>query len=125
MRKLFVLALLLLAAPLAAQETISTDRPGLGFGTYVVQPGTVQWEIGVPDFQVNDDGGTSSRVLDFATLLRIGVSDRFELRLGSPVYVFQHAESGGASRNTEGIADLELGPRCGCWTLAGRSRRCR
>ena len=70
------LALGLLAAPAAtvrAQEAFAFDRPGIGFGTTVLQPGEVALEQGLPDFGRDSADGlqTTSLVANSLLLRRV------------------------------------------------------
>ena len=78
------LALLLAgpSAPIWAQADLVTDRPDLTESAVTVEPGKIQIETGVL-FTQDKSGGTTSEVTEaLGTLLRIGLRDRLELRIG-------------------------------------------
>lgn len=105
------LALLLLLAPAvaAAQDTISTDRPGLGFSAATVPTGAFQVELGLPAVAWSSGGGTSVRTIDFPALARLGLTRGIELRLGSPLLGVEHATSAGRGATTTGFGGVEVG----------------
>ena len=119
--RLPALALLVLAASGPASAQISTDRPGLGYSPSVVPRGAVQVEAGLPQAARERDevralavaGPTVVTVsaYSFPVLLRYGLSDAVELRLGSSAYdvvdVAVDPPVDGADR-TEGSAGLDL-----------------
>lgn len=100
-----------LAAPTAAQGTISTDRPGLGLGTAVAPPGAFQIELGLPGFATTDLGEDAGSVtfFNFPTLLRVGLFGRLELRAGSTVYNVGRFSEGEDDLDAEGFGDVEVG----------------
>lgn len=72
----------LAAAPAWAQPDLITDRPDQTESAVTVEPGRIQIETGVL-FTHNKSGGATSEVTEvLGTLLRIGLSDRLELRVG-------------------------------------------
>jgi len=72
--------LLLISVLVRAQETpIVADRPGLADGSTTVPRGVVQLETGVAV-----EGG-DEEAFALPTLLRFGITDRFELRIASDV----------------------------------------
>ncbi len=110
MRFRIATALLLIAIPAAAQESASplaTDRPGFLFSSLTAGRGVVQAELGLPAVTLYD--GSDTRTTSLVGLLRVGVGDDFELRLGGPVYNEIRVEAGGRSRSERGYGDLELG----------------
>ena len=86
----------------SAQEMV-TDRPDATESSSVVPQGTVQLETG---WLYTDSGQDLERHELPGTLVRIGMMDRVELRLGWGGYI---DESGGGDQN--GIADGELGTK--------------
>lgn len=91
--------LLLGATAARAQSPIATDRPGILFSAPTVGRGVFQYEIGLPAVTVTDGRESTSLV----GLVRYGVGDRLELRLGAPVYTRTREESG--------FGDLEVGAK--------------
>lgn len=67
-----VLVLLLIAAPLFAEDLINADRPGIADSSATIAPHSFQIELGVQ----RDDA-----VLSTPLLLRYGLSDALELRV--------------------------------------------
>lgn len=127
-----LLALVCCASPLAAQDLddpIATDRPGLGTGTSVVQPGRVQVEVGTPGvaylhgtaigqrpsgpFEVDVDNWR----INFPTLLRAGLLPWLEVRLSSTIYNFTEVEvtdragGFGLEGSAEGFGGLNVGAK--------------
>ncbi len=106
-----VLGLLLGGAPGAAQEPeLITDRPDQTESAVTVPAGRVQVETGA--LWTHDDGGRTSReALELAsTLVRIGWTERFELRIGVDGWVSERLETGAGRPTTlEGLGDASLG----------------
>jgi hypothetical protein len=94
-----------LAAPVAAQDTISTDRPGLGFNPALIAPGVVQVEAGVPAVTT----GEGTELYSFPALLRVGVTDRLELRAGTSLYDID----ADADADNVGFDTIELSAKVG------------
>ena len=108
----------LLAATLALQDTavsdtgqiseqIDADRPHVGTGAHVVPPGEVQFELGA-------QWQRSSRVRTFGspTLIRIGVADRVEVRIGSDGFLTRDE----AGEMVQGLGNAQVGAK---FRLAG------
>jgi hypothetical protein len=100
---------MVVATSVSAQETISTDRPGLGFSAATVPVGRVQVETGIPAVTLDDEGDVSSRLFTFPTLLRVGVTSSLELRAGTPIFFSSRLEEAGVEDTEEGFGGLELG----------------
>jgi hypothetical protein len=103
---LFVLS----AGPVAAQESIITDRPGLGFGTATVPAGTVQIETGFPA-AIAIDAGTDMRLINTPALVRVGVLRSLEFRVGSTLFNRTHVDVAGGTETTDGFGALEVGAK--------------
>lgn len=99
---LFVL-FLASAAPLEGQETIASDRPGIGSGSFVLKPGTLQMEAG--GGYGNSDG--VDRYSLGQLLFRFGVLNRLELQAQLNSLLFD--QEGDESRR--GLQDLGLGAK--------------
>ena len=98
------LAVAFLAGPaVRAQESIITDRPGLGLNPVTVPAGTVQVEIGAPALAVAGE----SYAYAFTALARLGVVPGLELRLGSAALYTLAVPATGGPR--EGAGDVEVG----------------
>ena len=102
-----VLAALLLSVTAHAQSEsrpdLVTDRPDFTESSEVVGRGLFQLEAGA---SVEGDGRARSLALP-AALLRLGVGDRAELRLGTDGFVSQH----GAGLRASGAGDMEVGAK--------------
>ncbi len=105
------LAFLAASGAALAQEPsntpIATDRPGFLFSSLTVGGGVVQAELSLPAVTLYD--GTGNRATSLTGLLRIGVGDDFELRLGSPFFNEIRVEVAGRSASDRGYGDLEIG----------------
>lgn len=64
-------------------SNISTDRPTVSVGSYIVPKGTFQIETGIIYINRNDQTDRIENWSYATTLLRYGVLDNFEVRLGS------------------------------------------
>lgn len=105
------------AAPVGAQEAppeLITDRPDQTESAVTVPPGLVQLEAGVDHSEEGGDPGAESTALG-ASLLRIGLAERLELRLGWGGWTRE--EEGDAA--IEGAADGEIGLKVGLWEADG------
>jgi hypothetical protein len=91
MRVAATVFLLLIAVFAGAQESIVADRPGLADGSTTVSRGVAQLEIGLAA-----DGGDEEHVT-LPTLVRFGLTDRFELRVESDVVGWTSGEGDVAS----------------------------
>jgi hypothetical protein len=108
---------LALLAPLSAQaqsappeaDFINPDRPGIADGSNVVGPGHVQIELGLQqEFRHAD--GASDRTLFVPTLLRVGLSKAWELRVETNAYTWDRVSdpASGVTRS-EGADPVSLG----------------
>lgn len=88
---------------LAAQSTISSDRPGIGSGSYVMEAGLVQLEVGAA---YSSSSAGSAYSLGQA-LVRIGVPG-VEVQLFGNSWVVARSDTPSAS-DTDGLQDLALG----------------
>lgn len=111
----------LLTPALAAQAPeLVTDRPDRTESAVVVPRGLWQLESGW--LYVRDDtGGVDvDRHEVPGSLLRVGLHDRLELRVGWSGYLSERVESGGAARRVEGAGDAEIGAKLALGREAGR-----
>ena len=97
-------------------EPISADRPSVAESSQVVGKGRVQLETGLQWDRQRDDE-LHTRTLSTPTLLRIGLSERAELRIETEGRTVIHASepSSGERTTVAGYADTELGIK---WRLA-------
>ncbi len=58
------------------------DRPGEGLSTGITPVGNVAWEQGLPTARYSKSGDQTETTLSADMLLRTGLSDDLELRLG-------------------------------------------
>jgi hypothetical protein len=92
-----------------SDQTISTDRPGIPYGTSIVPTGHLQLETGLPTFE-NDPLPDGHRLLLSApTYLRYGVTDNFEVQLASSPWNRLTTRQGGYRSSFSGAGDLQLG----------------
>jgi hypothetical protein len=114
---------LLSAAPVFAVDTVApvepaemvTDRPDFTEATETVAPGQFQLESGFEWSSHSLDAGVSRSTGWPFPLLRIGLTRRLELRLGSDGYQTEAVESQGAVEHESGLADLEIAAKLRLW----------
>ncbi|MGH8232668.1 MAG: transporter [Rhodanobacteraceae bacterium] len=94
-----------------SEQTISTDRPGMLFGTSIVPAGHLQIESGMLTFQNSEIPGGDSSLLSTPTFLRYGLSDLFELQMGVSPYNSLTMRSFGRSESFSGPGDIQLGAK--------------
>jgi hypothetical protein len=107
--RVFVLTLLVLPGATFAQEPapIATDRPGFLFSSLTVGQGVLHAELGLPAVTLNEAGGVETRSTSLVGLLRFGLTDDLELRLGAPIFT----DIGGDIADDSGFGDLEVGAK--------------
>ena len=98
-------ALMLVAAPLAAQEPIVTDRPDYVESSLTVGRGVFQLETSAATDRTSR-AGMNARTVSTPTLFRYGIAPKLELRLETDGYV--HATATGATAQ-DGLADAAIG----------------
>lgn len=98
---------------------IVTDRPGFLFSSLTVAQGVFQAELGLPSVTVIEDGDSEFRATSLVALLRYGIGDKFELRLGGPLYTEIRVELGPLDDTHSGYGDLEMGAK---WHLLDNER---
>lgn len=102
--KVIIVSVVFLFIPVAAvqaQTTFSPDRPGLGNGSFVAQPGMFYIELGAE----YDDLGDISQYNFGQILVRYGVAQNVELRLAVNSFTIQNLPR----RNQTGMVDPGLG----------------
>ncbi len=88
---------------LAAQETIASDRPGIGSGSFVLGPGTLQMETGGEYAEAGDASQYSLGQL----LFRFGAFEGLELHAQLNSLVLARSEE----EDREGLQDSGLGAK--------------
>lgn len=92
----------------AAEESIATDRPDVVESSDVVGRGRFQIETSLA-FERDTSAGTRTRVRSTPTLLRIGVSDTWELRLETDGRLRSTVDDVAGRTSASGYADVALG----------------
>ena len=113
-RLLFVIVTLFVAMSASAQEQaeFTADRPGASTGPAVVGHRVVQLEQGV---QYDGDGGAG--IFTFSnTLLRYGLFENMELRLGGDGFIYMSDEE---SKFKPAFSGLSLGTKIKCFEGRG------
>lgn len=116
--------LILLAAPtpgFASEEDaggspplreLCTERPGLTTAACTVDPGHVQIEMGIADWERQTDSDERQDQLKFGDMqLRYGVAEQTELQISWPAYVHTATRSyqTGPLERSDGVGDVTLG----------------
>lgn len=101
----------LVATTWAEPMDLVTDRPDQTESSVTVAPGYVQIEAGWT-MSGNGDGADDVSTHEIpGTLVRIGLTDRVEARIGWAGYVSEELEAGSSSSTTSGLGDGELGAK--------------
>lgn len=103
-----LLSLLMAAGFCHAQEelpVLPADRPGYTWGAEVLPLHKVSWENGI-GFESSSDGSHTMTLN--STIIRYGIFDNMELRIGTDFLMFN---DGLSTRNTLGIAPLTFGTK--------------
>jgi hypothetical protein len=95
-------------SPAAAQELI-TDRPDQTESAATVPPGHVQVELGLTHSEDREGGAELELDKVGATLVRIGLAPRLELRLGWEGYLDATVTTAAGSFDFDGSGDGEVG----------------
>lgn len=101
---------LLCSAAQAAEpsDRIVTDRPDVVDSPQVVGRGRFQIETSL-DYERDSRDGATTKTLTTPTLLRLGITDKAELRFETDGRVRQRTEEGGESTTLTGWADATVG----------------
>nr|MDQ2971484.1 transporter [Pseudomonadota bacterium] len=97
--------------PPASDTTLSTDRPGILYGTTIVPTGHVQLEAGLPTWQRSDFDGARDTLVSTPIYLRYGVSESFEWQIADSPYNHQTIDSSIEHTSMTGAGDLQLGAK--------------
>lgn len=98
-----------LGASAHAQDTISTDRPGIMISPVVVPEGRLQVEAGLLNLTLTRGNGSDTELWNTPVLLRYGLAPKVELRLFGTPWNRLHDDVGGA--DAEGPGDVEIGAK--------------
>ncbi len=116
MRAWYCLAILLAAssAPARADDAdthqLCSERPGLTTNECTIEPGHGQIETALADWTLEKrHGDRTDTVLAGDTLLRVGVADGFEIRLGWTPYGHVDERQDGVVDRTGGPGDVTVG----------------
>ncbi len=109
-----VVALVLVLAPIASADDapeLITDRPDQTESAAVVPEGSVQLEVGWTFTRDDEDGVRVETHEVPATLVRICLAERVELRVGWTGYVSQEVRFRNFAVDADGAGDAELGAK--------------
>ena len=111
LRILGLMALTGVSAQLCA--AVEFDRPGEGLGTTTVPVGQLAWEQGLPSFSYSEatvDGSKLKQTtLNADVLLRTGLTDDLELRLGWAGPAWSQTKFNGQTEEDDGLGDVSIG----------------
>lgn len=85
------------------------DRPGEGLSTGITPVGNVAWEQGLPTARYSKSGDQTATTLTADMLLRTGLSDDLELRLGWAGPTWTQVKSNGQTEEDDGLGDVSIG----------------
>ena len=85
------------------------DRPGEGLSTGITPVGNVAWEQGLPTAHYSKSGDQTATTLSADMLLRTGLSDDLELRLGWAGPTWTQVKSNGQTEEDDGLGDVSIG----------------
>lgn len=107
----FVAASMLASTTFAAE--FSFDRPGAGVGTGITPVGQLAWEQGLPTVSYQEQNIDSVKdktlTLNGDMLLRTGLANGLELKLGWQGPVWQQHKRAGFKTETDGLGDVSIG----------------
>jgi hypothetical protein len=105
------LALVLLGPAPAQTPPLVADRPDQTESSQTVPPGYAQFELGWTYRKEDDNAKTTSHAFP-ETLVRLGIVERLELRIGFDGYIWADPEDAG---RFEGAGDMEIGLKWKLW----------
>lgn len=95
----------------SADDAINADRPGIADGSAVVGKGRFQIETGLQQ-EFRDRAGEKTRTVFIPTLLRLGLSDEWEMRIESNVHTWDRVTAAdGAFTKSSGDAPVSIGAK--------------
>lgn len=103
-----LLPLTLASMALADEDAIATDRPDFVESSDVVGKGRVQIETSLA-WERDRQDGLKTRTASTPTLLRLGITDTWELRFETDGRLRQRSESAGVTTRERGWSDLAVG----------------
>lgn len=107
----FLTSLLLfyfLSFPTFCQNTVSTDRPSVGFNSYIVPKGSLTGELGYFFSQQKASGSTARASAMPNSMFRYGLFERLEVRAGIDYLGFT-TKNGSGTSTIDGLSGLNLG----------------
>ena len=108
-------------SPAGAQDPeLITDRPDQTESTTTVPRGWIQIESGAGFAEEDSQGLETQTLAGPGTLVRIGLADRLELRLGWAGFIDQETSFQGSRTTASGVGDAEIGAKL---QLRGESGR--
>ena len=101
------------SAPAHAQDEdyANPDRPGIADGSEVVGVKRFQIETGL-QLELRNENGSKDRTLFIPTLLRLGLTDKFEARIETNGYNWERTRDPGSDvMHTDGSAPVSVGAK--------------
>lgn len=96
---------------IGAEPEMVTDRPDQTESATTVRPGFVQVETGW-GYAREDEGTLSVRTHEVpGTLVRLGMRDPWELRIGWAGFIREETRLGGSETDADGVGDTSLGAK--------------
>ena len=92
----------------ASEDLINPDRPGIADGSTTIGPDHVQVELGY-QYEYHRDAQGHFQLLFMPTLLRFGLSNKWEIRVEGNSYTWQRASQGGRVAVTDGFQPASIG----------------
>ena len=112
MRRLLVgIALASLSGAAAAQDReYCPDRPGIDTPACTIEPGKISVETSIADWTRDDQLGSREETILFGdTLVRVGVSDTIEARIGWTPFGHDRMRDDTGVNTVNGVGDVSLG----------------
>jgi hypothetical protein len=110
-----------LHAATPAEPELVTDRPDQTESTAIVPAGRTQIEAGATFVREDEDGVRVELLQAPGTLVRIGLAERVELRLGWDGWLEDEITLGDLKAREDGFGDAEVGAKVGLREGAGLS----
>ena len=105
----------------ASPDLINPDRPGIADGSNVIGAGRFQAEIGL-QYEYHPIGEATTQLVFLPTLLRLGLTDNWELRIEGNDFTWSQTETGGQTSRTDGISPVSIGTKIHFIDSAGVDR---